>query len=1540
MSYRIIEVDGVQIDPSSGRFPIDMQSSPHAIDGEQHTGVLTDSQIPLNIMRDAEHQSDPHTMIIDGRDVSVDGAKLDGIESGAEVNNLTDQQATSLVSGAHTNWHHHDNYYYRKSNLQTSGESSIHWDNITNTPATYAPSEHNHDSIYYTQTQLDPDALIGNNVLDIRYYTENEVHSNFYTQTQLNNGQLDSRYYTESEIDNLLLSYYTQTQLNSGQLDSRYYTETELDTLLSDKANLIHNHDSVYYTKTQLSPSAALNNNVLDARYFTEGEITTNYYNKTEVDGLIATASYGISGAVDYYADLPATQDTGTIYIVRNGDGTNSEGFYRWDGSTWIWLAHNLGGIYHNDLLGLNAGDYKHLTSTQFTQLTDGAETALHIHDGRYYTQTELDNFLSGKSNIGHIHDDRYYTETEIDSLVLNYYTKDDLDPNVASGSNVLDARYFTETEITTNYYSKAELDSGQLDNRYATETEIATMFSNYYDIIDLDPNAANVGDNVLDTRYYTESEIDNKFTLYFTKNELLNGTLDVRYFTETELTSGSLDGRYYTETEIDTLLGNYYTQTDFTNGVLDGRYYTESENDTLLSEKSDVGHTHNDLYFTKTELSTDSIAEVHWSNLTNTPTEFNPSAHNHDDRYYTETELDNGQLDNRYYTETELDAMIAAAAYGITGSVDLQTNLPTSAETGEIYIVNAETDPDNEGFYRWDGTQWIYLAPNTGATSHNNLNDLNIGDYMHLTSAEYTTLTTSVDASSLHNHDLQYYTQLQVDNFLSSKSDTGHTHDGRYYTEAEIDSFLTDYYTQTQLDNGQLDNRYFTETEITTNYYTKTDLNNGQLNNLYYTETEIDDLISNKSNIGHIHDDRYYTETETNYLLDGKSDTTHNHDSRYYTKTNTDTLLAGKADAVHDHNDLYFTETELNPLAALGENVLDARYFTESEINNNFYTQTQFSNGVLDNRYYTESEVDIFLANKAESVHNHDNLYYTKIALDSTFDLYYTKINLENGALDSRYFTETEITTNYYTKTDLNNGALDIRYYTENEIDSLIAGIEAYGIKGGVDYYTDLPGSPSNGDVYIVRLSDETNEEGFYKWDGINWIFIANNTGATDHNNLSGLNSGDYMHLTSTEYGELTNGSDTSLHSHNNIYYTETEMNTLLANKSDINHSHDDRYYTETELDILLANKSDTTHNHDDRYYTETEINNLLSNYYTKTQLDPIAALGDNVLDSRYYTETEIQTNYYTKSNLDAGQLDNRYYTETEINNLLTGKSDTGHTHDDRYYTEIELDGFLANKSDTSHTHNDLYYTESEVDTLLSSKSDTNHIHDDRYYTEVELNSASGASFIGISPISGITSGNIQGALEELSTSIGSSASTLQGAYNGGNTISVSDTNGPVKITGGATPPLELSNQSTAPTQNINGGSLAVINNELYIYDAGRSKWLTPSKIFTWGDKVADGGVMTIDEVGSLNSGYNMNKQGTIIGMSLTNVDPTVGKDVNIMINGTTVQTLTTNSEYKINNNSLNVDFNQGDVINIYVESPGAALKEAVATLEICWRA
>jgi len=66
-----------------------------------------------------------------------------------------------------------------------------------------------------------------------------------------------------------------------------------------------------------------------------------------------------------------------------------------------------------------------------------------------------------------------------------------------------------------------------------------------------------------------------------------------------------------------------------------------------------------------------------------------------------------------------------------------------------------------------------------------------------------------------------------------------------------------------------------------------------------------------------HLHDDRYFTESEITSLLAGKSDTTHLHDDRYYTQLDINSLLSQKADVSHTHDDRYFTESEITVLLA-----------------------------------------------------------------------------------------------------------------------------------------------------------------------------------------------------------------------------------------------------------------------------------------------------------------------------------------------------------------------------------------------------------------------------------------------------------------------------------------------------------------------------------------------------------------------------------------------------------------------------------------------
>ena len=112
-------------------------------------------------------------------------------------------------------------------------------------------------------------------------------------------------------------------------------------------------------------------------------------------------------------------------------------------------------------------------------------------------------------------------------------------------------------------------------------------------------------------------------------------------------------------------------------------------------------------------------------------------------------------------------------------------------------------------------------------------------------TDADHTKLNGIETAATQDQTAAEIKTLLQSDKLTDSEIATG-TLDNRYYTEAE-------------LNGGQLNTLYFTESEITGGaadgrYYTETELDAGQLDNRYFTETEL---------TGGALDGRYYTETE-----------------------------------------------------------------------------------------------------------------------------------------------------------------------------------------------------------------------------------------------------------------------------------------------------------------------------------------------------------------------------------------------------------------------------------------------------------------------------------------------------------------------------------------------------------------------------------------------------------------------------------------------------------------------------------------------------
>ena len=304
-----------------------------------------------------------------------------------------------------------------------------------------------------------------------------------------------------------------------------------------------------------------------------------------------------------------------------------------------------------------------------------------------------------------------------------------------------------------------------------------------------------------------------------------------------------SLDEEAFLQMSADiiALQSNKVDTTTYNNGIneVKGLISTEEsralgvEADLLqaINGKSPAGHSHDDKYYTETEID-EKFKGV------------SPSGHNHDDKYYTEVEIDakigtiNTALDgkspmghdhdDRYYTETEINSKIDTINEAINGrSLEGHTHTllsmkidnyktvsdePSTYERGEsLFFINAPEENFNGlqyGLvqtlkeYSSGNAAWQFLYPYNAKNDKFYVRNGQYGETGWRSWAEvYTSLNkpsaADIGASpSGHNHDDKYYTEVEVDakigtinTALDGKSPMGHDHDDRYYTESEIDA-------------------------------------------------------------------------------------------------------------------------------------------------------------------------------------------------------------------------------------------------------------------------------------------------------------------------------------------------------------------------------------------------------------------------------------------------------------------------------------------------------------------------------------------------------------------------------------------------------------------------------------------------------------------------------------------------------------------------------------------------------------------------------
>ena len=123
---------------------------------------------------------------VDGRNVSTDGTKLDGIEAGATADQTNAEIKTAYEANADTN-EFSDAEQTKLAGIETAATADqtaaeiktlLQSDKLTNSEIATGTL----DNRYYTETELNPSASAGQNVLDARYYTETEAEAKFLRQ--------------------------------------------------------------------------------------------------------------------------------------------------------------------------------------------------------------------------------------------------------------------------------------------------------------------------------------------------------------------------------------------------------------------------------------------------------------------------------------------------------------------------------------------------------------------------------------------------------------------------------------------------------------------------------------------------------------------------------------------------------------------------------------------------------------------------------------------------------------------------------------------------------------------------------------------------------------------------------------------------------------------------------------------------------------------------------------------------------------------------------------------------------------------------------------------------------------------------------------------------------------------------------------------------------------------------------------------------------------------------------------------------------------
>ena len=554
-----------------------------------------------------------------------------------------------------------------------------------------------------------------------------------------------------------------------------------------------------------------------------------------------------------------------------------------------------------------------------------------------------------------------------------------------------------------------------------------------------------------------------------------------------------------------------------------------------------------------------------------------------------------------------------------------------------------------------------------------------------------------------------------------------------------------------------------------------------------------IDDMLNEKADIDHFHDAQNIMGLTDliNNLIEDKTNEGHNHDDSYYNKNIIDDKIQQVENRLNEKADIHHTH-DVSDIPEF-QNALDSKLdisamddvYTKAEIDDKF-------NNIADethehDMYYTKEESDEKFAtsddllefiveledkleDKADISHTHNDLYYTEDEIDNKLNEINDKIN-NIGAFPEEELNDVidnkinEVYSNVYKKTETYSKN---EVFTKAEVESKLLEFSVGG-----DIQIDLSGYVNKTELQETvnelnnALADKSDKEHKHdndyasKTHNHEEFALENHVHdeyALDNHNHDGVYAPE-EHTHDLQIEDIEGLQEILNNKLNKDELPETPDNPdtpevpdniveLLDNKADINHTHEiseienlqeelnniidvDSIINSPQLQNKLDEKADSDHNHIGIY--SPEGHNHDNNYASKTHNhdekyslnthnhDGMYSLDGHTHELNIHSVQGLQTelnnkansnDVYTKNAMDL-QLTN-FYDKAYIDQLILDLETGGDVQIDlgSYVKREEFIAGLSGKSDNSHIHTD-YITEITVRENYSEKT---HNHNEDY--------------------------------------------------------------------------------------------------------------------------------------------------------------------------------------------------------------------------------